>query len=111
MASSIMSDVFLRSEIKACLSSADILAFFHQRILQASIENSLVKYHLLTIVLVNIKKIPAKSIPHHYFERFSFLRIAKYVISANGSPNWSSIKKWIVREMSPENDRSVLDHN
>jgi len=57
-----MSDAFLRSEIKDFLSSVDIFASFHHRILQSSKENLLVKYHLLTNVLVNIKKLSAKSI-------------------------------------------------
>ena len=57
-----MSDAFLRSEIKDFLSSVDIFASFHHRILQSSKENLLVKYHLLTNVLVNIKKLSVKSI-------------------------------------------------
>ncbi len=58
-----MSDVCLRSEIKACLSSAEMLASFHQRILQSSKGNLFVIHHLLTKVIVNIKNYPKKYFP------------------------------------------------
>jgi len=54
--------MFLRSEIKACLSLADMLVSFHQRILHSSKGNLLVKHHLLFNELLNIKNTRKKEL-------------------------------------------------